>query len=129
MADSAPSYGTFGWFDLTVDDAESIRDFYMDVAGWTSSPLSMGDYDDYVMTAADGTPVAGVCHARGANAGLPAQWLLYVNVPDIEDSFRSCEQRGGKVLSAIRKMPGHGLFCVVQDPAGASLALFQPDIS
>ena len=42
MADSAPSYGTFGWFDLTVDAAESIRDFYMDVAGWTSSPLSMG---------------------------------------------------------------------------------------
>lgn len=124
---SPSSFGTFGWFDLTVGDADEIRDFYQAVAGWSASPLSMGDYDDYVMSAADGTPVAGVCHARGPNAGLPPQWLLYVNVPDIGASSRACEERGGTILSPVKHMQGYGHVCVIQDPAGACMALFQPD--
>jgi len=122
-----PETGTFGWFDLTVEDAESVRDFYKEVVGWTSSPLSMGDYDDYVMATPDGTPVSGVCHARGTNKGLPAQWLLYVNVDDIEASRSACERRGGSLLTPVKHMKGQGSYCVIQDPAGAVMALFQPE--
>jgi len=128
MSDAKPEMGTFGWFDLTVDDAPAIRDFYQAVVGWTSSPLSMGEYDDYVMATPDsGTPVSGVCHARGTNAGLPAQWLLYVNVPDIEASRAACEDKGGTCLTPVKTMAGHGSYCVIKDPAGAVMALFQPE--
>lgn len=121
-----PTTGTLGWFDLTVDDAESIRDFYKDVVGWSSSPLSMGDYDDYVMATPDGTPVSGVCHAKGTNAGLPAQWLLYVNVDDIEASRTACTEHGGKLITDVKHMKGQGSYCVIEDPAGAVMALFEP---
>ena len=30
-----PPIGTFGWFDLTVDDAPRVRDFYREVVGWS----------------------------------------------------------------------------------------------
>lgn len=30
-----PEIGAVGWFDLTVEDAESVRDFYAGVVGWT----------------------------------------------------------------------------------------------
>lgn len=122
-----PATGTVGWFDLTVEDAESIRDFYKEVVGWSSSPLSMGDYDDFVMATPDGTPVSGVCHARASNAGLPAQWLLYVNVDDIEASRSACERRGGRLVTPVKHMKGQGSYCVIADPAGAVMALFEPE--
>lgn len=128
MSDSKPAVGTIGWFDLTVEDAPRIRDFYASVVGWKASPLSMGEYDDYVMgSPEDGTPVSGVCHARGSNADLPPQWILYVNIEDIEQSRKACEKLGGELLTPVRIAKGHGSYCVIKDPAGAVMALFQPE--
>ena len=67
---ATPKPGTITWQDLTVGDAEALRDFYAAVVGWTPEPVKMGDYADFTMKA-DGEPIAGVCHARGHNAGLP----------------------------------------------------------
>jgi len=61
-----PEIGDVTWRDLTVPDAEGLRDFYADVVGWTHEPLSMGDYDDFCMnTPGSGKTVAGICHAWG----------------------------------------------------------------
>jgi hypothetical protein len=68
-----PSLGSIAWQDLTVPDAERIRDFYAQVAGSQPEPVSMGESSDYTMSAAGGAVVAGVCHARGENAKLPPQ--------------------------------------------------------
>jgi predicted enzyme related to lactoylglutathione lyase len=69
--------------------------------------------------------VAGVCHARGANANLPAQWLVYVQVEDVEASARRAAELGGAVVDGPRGM-GSLRFCVIRDPAGAVLALVGP---
>lgn len=121
-----PKPGTIGWTDLTVPNADEVRDFYAAVTGWKPQPLSMGDYSDYVMATPEGTGVAGVCHARGSNAGLPAQWLIYITVEDVDESIRQCEQRGGKVIAGPREIGGYGRFCVIQDPAGAVAGLIAP---
>ena len=71
MAKQIP--GSVTWRDVTVDDADSLRDFYESVAGWTSSPIDQGGYSDFVMLDADGNGVGGMCHAKGSNAGLPPQ--------------------------------------------------------
>lgn len=120
-----PPPGRIGWVDLTVVDAPAVRDFYAAVAGWTPQALSMGDYDDYVMLASDGTPHAGVCHARGSNAGLPAQWLVYITVTDLTQRLHEVTARGGQVLSGPRNAGPSGRFAVIQDPAGAVCALFE----
>lgn len=126
MADKQPSIGEITWTDLTVPDAPKIRDFYQAVVGWTATPVEMGGYDDFCMNVPEsGRTVAGICHARGANAGLPAQWLLYFNVADLEASLGTCIAQGGKALTEIRTMPDIGRFCVIQDPVGAVAALFQ----
>jgi predicted enzyme related to lactoylglutathione lyase len=119
--------GAITWTDLTVGPAEQIRDFYSAVIGWAPAGLDMGGYDDYVMNdPASGKPVAGVCHARGGNAGLPPVWLIYVNVADIEESIARCIELGGQVVGALRTMGEQGRFCVIRDPAGAVMALFEP---
>src|SRR5438132_7184625 len=79
---ATPEPGTISWQDLTVGDAEAVREFYQAVVGWKPEPLSMGAYSDFVMSA-DGTPVAGICHARAANADLPPVWLIYITVEDL----------------------------------------------
>lgn len=132
MADEAtpdptvPAPGTIGWVDLTVDDAEGVRDFYAAVCGWTTSPVGMGEYEDWCMNRPDtGAPVAGVCHKRGTNADVPSQWLVYVTVADVEAAAARATEHGGRVVAGPRPVGG-GHFAVVEDPAGAVLALYQP---
>lgn len=118
--------GTIVWFDLSIPNATQVRNFYASVIGWTPEPLSMGEYDDYVMKApSSGDGVAGVCHAAGENADLPPQWLAYIAVDDLDTSLERCVAGGGVIMSAVKGSEEHGRYCVIRDPAGAVLALMQ----
>lgn len=128
MSDESPppsAPGSINWIDMAVGDAEQIRDFYGAVAGWVPQPLSMGEYDDYVMTAPEsGKSVAGICHARGTNTGLPTVWLVYITVADLDASLATCRAKGGTVLVEPRGNPGSPRYAVIRDPAGAVAALY-----
>ena len=124
MSDENIEVGTIVWRDLTVENASDIRDFYSEVVGWKPESVSMGEYDDFNMNAPQsGTPVAGVCHARGTNSDLPTQWLNYVVVNDLDHSIERCKELGGKILLGPKDM-GQARYCVIRDPAGAVLALY-----
>lgn len=126
MSEKLP-HGSIGWIDLTVPNAVAVRDFYQAVVGWTVKEVAMGGYSDYCMNQpGSGQMVAGVCHARGVNAGLPPQWLIYITVPDVDAAAARCREKGGKVLCEPKDMGHQGRFCVVQDPAGAVAALYTP---
>ena len=115
--------GAIEWCDLTVMDAGNVRDFYCSVVGWRSSGVSMGEYDDFNISLPNsGDTVAGICHARGCNSNMPAQWLMYVRVKDVTESAEKCKELGVAVLDGPRAM-GSSQFCVIQDPEGAVLAL------
>lgn len=117
--------GSIAWFDLTVNDAEGVRDFYKGLVGWEASPLSMGEYDDYVMKrgGTDQT-VAGICHARGVNKDLPPVWMIYIVVENVEAAVAKCQELGGKVLIPPRPETGNAS-AVLQDPAGAVFTVYQ----
>jgi predicted enzyme related to lactoylglutathione lyase len=120
-------FGKIGWIDLTVSDATAVRDFYQGVTGWRPAPVDMGGYQDFCMHPADEpSPVAGICHARGANTGIPPQWLIYITVEDLDESLRRCQALGGRIVSEVRSMGASGRYCVIEDPAGAVAALFEP---
>ncbi|MCE9584467.1 MAG: VOC family protein [Planctomycetes bacterium] len=125
MAKAKPEAGSITWFDLTVIDAKRVRDFYRKVAGWKSTGLDMGGYEDFCMNLPkSGKTVAGICHARGPNRGLPPQWLLYINVASLAKSLLAVRRAGGKVLRGPREA-GPYRMAVIRDPAGAVCALIQ----
>jgi len=125
MPKKKPEVGTITWRDLTVKDAGKVRDFYKKVVGWKSSAASMGSYDDYCMISPkSGETVAGICHARGPNKGLPAQWLMYIQVANMKKSLEAVKKLGGKILHGPRD-PGCGSMTVIRDPAGAVSMLYQ----
>lgn len=124
MADEN-NIGKIGWLDITVEDAQALRDFYATVVGWKTEDVSMGDYSDYNMAMpASGEPAAGICHARGSNADLPPQWLIYIVVADLDASISACRENGGKVLREPHGLAG-GRFAIIEDPVGAVTALYQ----
>lgn len=120
------SIGTIGWIDMTVDDATATRDFYQKVVGWKAEDTDMGDYCDYtMMSPEDGEAIAGICHARGSNASLKGGWLIYIIVENVDASAKIVVDNGGSLLVEPRGLSG-GRFCVIQDPTGATAALYQP---
>ena len=124
MADSKkPAVGSITWRDLTAKEAEKVRDFYSKMVGWKSSPVDMGGYNDFNMNLpGSGETVAGICHARGPNAKLPPQWLIYITVVDVDESAKRCVEFGGMIIDGPKPM-GEYRFCVIQDPAGAVAAI------
>lgn len=117
--------GMIGWIDITVEDAVGLKKFYAAVAGWKAGEVDMGGYADFTMMPANsGCPVAGICHARGSNADLPRQWLMYINVADANASAEACTRHGDKVLVGPKPLAG-GRFAVIEDPSGAVAALYQ----
>ena len=118
-----PVIGQIEWLDLTVNDASRVKNFYSSVVGWKSDDVDMGSYSDYSIHTHEGRDaVAGICHARGPNANLPSQWLVYVRVASVQESADTCKRLGGEVLDGPRRMGGSN-FCVIKDPEGAVMAL------
>ena len=115
--------GHIEWLDLTVPDATRLRNFYKDVVGWQPQDVDMGAYADFNMVLPDSNEtIAGICHAKGMNSNMPPQWLVYVRVADVQESAETCLQKGGKILDGPKRM-GNSNFCVIEDPAGAVMAL------
>jgi uncharacterized protein len=128
-ADTGSPIGRIAWLDLTVPNARATRDFYSHVIGWSTQHVEMTDgdarYADYNMLGQDGSALAGICHARGANAGLPAVWMIYLPVGDLAESIDRVEREGGRVIKSTRDLDGRYQYVAIQDPVGASLALIQ----
>lgn len=115
--------GKVAWLDLTVPDAENVRDFYAAVVGWTPAPVPVEDHTDYNMLWA-GQPTTGICHKKGGNKDMPSQWMPYFTVTDYDGSLAKVEANGGKILVPTRGTTGHR-FAVIEDPAGAVCALYE----
>ena len=126
---AAECVGHIAWLDLTVSNGSETQNFYRQVIGWSVQDVEMNDagegYADYNMLGDDGVPAAGVCHARGANRGLPPVWMIYLPVDDLAESLRRVEEEGGKIVKATRDSDGEYAYVTVQDPVGAYLALAQ----
>jgi predicted enzyme related to lactoylglutathione lyase len=125
MTDPKPPVGSIGWCDLTVEKADTIRDFYKDVVGWTATGVDMGGYSDYAMNRPDtGDATTGICWARGANKDLPPVWMVYFIVSSLKESLEKLRALGGTILREPGTGSG-GRVAIVRDPAGAVCALYE----
>ena len=112
--------------DLTVPNADVLKEFYAQVIGWIPEELNMGGepaYVDYIMKDAQGNWVGGICHARRENADIPPQWIVYIHVADIKKSIEKCKKLGGKIIKEAFDKRGHYRYAMIQDPEGAIIAV------
>ena len=118
--------GAIVWVDQTSPNAPELLEFYKQVVGWTTTPVDMGGYDDWcVNEPATSTPVAGICNARGPNASLPPGWIVYITVADVDASAARAVELGGKLLRRPSPPTSDMRYCIVRDPGGAVVGLYQ----
>lgn len=119
------------WTDITVSDADKLKDFYTQVFGWTVEEVAMedevGSYVDYAMVDKDGNGVGGICNKRGVNKDLPSQWIVYFTVRDAQKSVETCLKLGGNILKESRNEDGEIFYALIEDPSGAVVAFMQEE--
>lgn len=109
----------FVYMELHPENAAKAQDFYGGLMGWNFDEMDMGGAP-YFMINTGAEPFAGVAPPNGG----PAQWLPYLGVADVDEAAKKAESLGAKVVQPRVDIPA-GSFVVLQDPAGASVALFQ----
>ncbi len=76
------------------------------------------EYEDYVMKTAEGNVVGGICNSRGKNAGIPAQWMIYITVENPQETAEKAVQFGGKIIKEYLDKEGNLMYAMIEDPIG-----------
>ena len=114
--------GQFCWNELMTTDVAAAKTFYTRLLGWTPEPF--GEGMDYTVLKKDNASVGGLM--KTPQPGMPAQWLAYVLVEDVDAAAAQAAKLGGKVCKAPFDVPEVGRIAVVMDPQGAAFGLFKP---
>lgn len=123
--------GTFCWLDLAAHDAEAAKRFYTQLFGWEAADNRYGpdEGDVYTMYRLGGKDVAA-SYGMDPNQrmmGMPSAWLCYVAVENADAAAAQAKSLGATVMADAFDVMDAGRMALVQDPAGALLALWQPN--
>lgn len=120
--------GTFSWTDLATPDPEAAKEFYTQLMGWTTLDISIDEESNYTMLQYKGHDVAALYQMseEQQDAGVPPHWAHYVTVSSIDEASIRAEELGGKLLMEPFDVMESGIMAVIQDPSGATLALWEP---
>jgi uncharacterized protein len=118
-----PAHGAFCWNELATTDAGAAKKFYTELLGWElkeSQDAGMA-YTEIVVGGQQ--HVGGIYQMTAEDGNRPSHWMAYVAVDDVDASARRVDELGGKVCVPPTDIPNVGRFCVINDPAGATLSL------
>jgi uncharacterized protein len=120
--------GMFCWVELATLDTVAAKRFYQDLFGWTFEDYPMGEGDPYTILRHNGRDAAALYRMRPEQQaqGVPPNWLLYVSATSADETTQQASALGGTVLGPPFDVFDMGRMSVLQDPAGAVFALWQP---
>jgi predicted enzyme related to lactoylglutathione lyase len=118
--------GRFVWYELLTTDIETAKTFYSSVVGWGTADVSRPG-SVYTLFTAGGATVAGLAKLQpdAQKAGVPPQWMGFVEVGDVDAAAGRVKQLGGTVHVPPTDVPNVSRFSVIADPQMATLALFK----
>lgn len=123
--------GTFCWAELATSDGPAAKAFYTGLLDWQAhdDPLpSGGTYTMY--THQDGYVAASYgLTDEMKQMGVPTHWLLYVSVEDARATAAKAAELGGTVVKEAFDVGEVGSMAVLQDPSGATFAVWQAKAS
>jgi predicted enzyme related to lactoylglutathione lyase len=116
-ASTPPQAGEFCWESLSTSNSKAAIEFYTSVYDWKVKEFAPGM--PYFEGA--GQQVASFMEDQK----IPTHWLSYVAVPKLGEARDRAKRLGAKILMEEIPVPGIGKFAVIQDPVGATIALFE----
>jgi predicted enzyme related to lactoylglutathione lyase len=116
--------GAVVWNELATRETEPEIAFYEAVFGWTHETAPMGG-TEYTTWKRDGEMVAGMIRMNEQwPAEIPAHWMVYVAVADVEASCARLTELGGTISVPATEIE-IGTFAVVADPNQAFFSMIQ----
>lgn len=123
MTDKSWNVGTFVWREIMSTDPEASVRFYGELFGWKFESMPMPGFT-YRMVKAGDVGVGGVV-PLDAKLGLPAHWVAYVSVEDVDAAAERARSAGGAVCVPPTDIPGVGRFSLLTDPARGLINAFR----
>ena len=121
LPDGPPVPGMFCWDELHTSDMDAAAKYYGALFGWTGK---MGDGPmPYWHWQHEGKEMGGMMKLMMPN--VPPNWLGYIAESDVDGATKRVRELGGKVVMEPMDIAKVGKFSVVQDPTGATFALFR----
>ncbi|HET7469287.1 MAG TPA: VOC family protein, partial [Gemmatimonadales bacterium] len=118
--------GTFCWADLGTPDAAVAKRFYTSLFGWIAEDRPLGPGAFYTMLTQQGRAVAALYAQDPASGAGSPHWLNYISVESANDAARRTRELGGTVVVEPFDVLDVGRMALVQDVAGAVVAVWQP---
>lgn len=113
----------FVFMDLRTTDRDRSRRFYTELFGWTVTDLPAGPGTVPMFTTTDG-PWGGLTQLTENDSRRP-QWIPYAPVRDLDRAVERAVELGATVARPRVDLP-QGSVAVIDDPTGATLALWEP---
>ena len=115
---------TFCWTELQTRGAARAAEFYKAVFGWEIEVEDKPPH--YITGSVKGQMNCGIFDMDKANmpAEIPANWMVYFNVADLDKSLAVVNRLDGKALMEPMDIEP-GRFTTVTDPQGAVMVLMQ----
>jgi predicted enzyme related to lactoylglutathione lyase len=115
---------TFGWAELSTPDVDRVTAFYERVFGWSTRQSPFGEGMTYTEFLEDGASVAGAMQSPPDAPNMPAYWLAYFYVSDVDEACRRAVDGGAAQMVEPQDFGG-GRFAVLTDPQGAAFGLLR----
>jgi uncharacterized protein len=114
--------GTPSWVDLSSADIAASKAFYTALFGWQANDLGP-EAGGYVMFALDGAITAAVGPTQGE--GQPSAWSVYFATKDADETARTVEAAGGRVIAPPFDVMDQGRMAVFTDSTGAFFSVWE----
>jgi len=117
--------GTFCWVDLATPDPEAAKAFYGPLFGWTVEDVPTDLGPPYTMLSFEGRQACGL-YPLPQGQGPNPHWSSHISVPDVDDAAQRAVGLGATLVMPPMDVMQEGRLCLVQDPTGAVVGLWQP---
>jgi predicted enzyme related to lactoylglutathione lyase len=119
--------GAVVWNELNTRDPEAAKAFYGAVFGWSSEDQEF-ETGTYTSLKVGEDTVGGMIDITGrAPDEVPAHWLPYFAVDDVDTTLEKAKGSGAEVPFGPVDLSKVGRIAVVKDPLGPIFALIAPD--
>jgi uncharacterized protein len=124
-----PKTGEVSWNELVTRDTKCAANFYGKLFGWQSTPFKAQGADPgaqpYNLFKLDPNSMGVGGMMQVPKPDMPSQWIPYISVDDIDDSFAKATQLGAKTCVPVMSIGEIGRIAIIQDPQGATIGLHE----
>lgn len=114
--------GRFCWNELATTNVAKATKFYSGLLGWKTKAFGGGM--EYTQFKKGKDMVGGML--KCPKPGVPAHWVPYVVVGNVEATVKKATKLKGKVLVPPFDIPDVGRIAVLRDPQGAVIGIIKP---